>query len=121
MHQGKGGRKKRSDWQIKEIFLHKSIISCKHQYFTVFCPFWFSLPLLIIFTVILQASTCFLLLLFFIIYLFFFFQASTSDLSIQKENNETAFTIEQFPMQMTHKHNKWLQILAEGDFPPKRL
>ena len=26
---------------------------------------------------------------------------------------------EQFPMQMTHKHNKWLQILAEGDFPPK--
>ena len=28
---------------------------------------------------------------------------------------------EQFPMQMIHKHNKWLQILAEGDFPPKLL
>ena len=24
-------------------------------------------------------------------------------------------------MQMTHKHNKWLQILAQEDFPPKRL
>ena len=24
-------------------------------------------------------------------------------------------------MQMTHKHNKWLQILAEEDFPPKLL
>ena len=24
-------------------------------------------------------------------------------------------------MQITHKHNKWLQILAEGDFPPKLL
>ena len=24
-------------------------------------------------------------------------------------------------MQMIHKHNKWLQILAEGDFPPKLL
>ena len=57
VHQGKEGRKTRSDWQITEIFLHKSIISCKHQYFTFFCPFWFSLPLLIIFTVILQAST----------------------------------------------------------------
>ena len=22
---------------------------------------------------------------------------------------------------MTHKHNKWLQILAEKDFPPKPL
>ena len=22
-------------------------------------------------------------------------------------------------MQMTHKHNKWLQILAQEDFPPK--
>ena len=22
---------------------------------------------------------------------------------------------------MKHKHNKWLQILAEGDFPPKLL
>ena len=34
------------------------------------------------------------------------------------------FTIgeyEQFPMQMTHRHNKWLQILAEEDFPPKLL
>ena len=57
VHQEKEGRKTRSDWQITEIFLHKSIISCKHQYFTFFCPFWFSLPLLIIFTVILQAST----------------------------------------------------------------
>ena len=28
---------------------------------------------------------------------------------------------EQFPMQMIYKHNKWLQILAEGDFPPKLL
>ena len=28
---------------------------------------------------------------------------------------------EQFPMQMTHKHNKWLQILAQEDFPPKLL
>ena len=34
---------------------------------------------------------------------------------------------EQFPMQMTHKHNKWLhrlielQILAQKDFPPKLL
>ena len=28
---------------------------------------------------------------------------------------------EQFPMQMTHKHNKWLQILAEKDFRPKLL
>ena len=28
---------------------------------------------------------------------------------------------EQFPMQMTHKHNKWLQILTQEDFPPKRL
>ena len=28
---------------------------------------------------------------------------------------------EQFPIQMTHKHNKWLQILAEGDFSPKLL
>ena len=28
---------------------------------------------------------------------------------------------EQFPMQMIHKQNKWLQILAEGDFPPKLL
>ena len=36
VHQWKDGRKTRSDWQIKEIFLHKSIISCKHQYFTVF-------------------------------------------------------------------------------------
>ena len=24
-------------------------------------------------------------------------------------------------MQMTHKHNKWLQILAQEDFPPKLL
>ena len=46
VNQGKDGRKKRSDWQIKEIFLHKSIISCKHQYFTVFLPF------LVFFTVI---------------------------------------------------------------------
>ena len=22
-------------------------------------------------------------------------------------------------MQMTHKHNKWLQILTQEDFPPK--
>ena len=28
---------------------------------------------------------------------------------------------EQFSMQKTHKHNKWLQILAEEDFPPKLL
>ena len=28
---------------------------------------------------------------------------------------------EQFPMQMTHKHNKWLQILAQEDFPSKLL
>ena len=28
---------------------------------------------------------------------------------------------EQFPMQLTHKHNKWLQILAQEDFPPKLL
>ena len=27
----------------------------------------------------------------------------------------------QFPVEMTHKHNKWLQILAEKDFPPKPL
>ena len=27
----------------------------------------------------------------------------------------------QLPMQMTHKHNKWLQILAQEDFPPKLL
>ena len=72
MHQGKDGTKTRSDWQIREIFLHKSIISCKHQYSQFFCPFWFSLPLLIIFKVILQTSTC--------------------DLSIEKENNETLFT-----------------------------
>ena len=26
---------------------------------------------------------------------------------------------EQFPMQMTHKHNKWLQILAQEEFLPK--
>ena len=25
------------------------------------------------------------------------------------------------PMQMTHKHNKWLQILAQKDFPPTLL
>ena len=24
-------------------------------------------------------------------------------------------------MQLTHKHDKWLQILGEGDFPPKLL
>ena len=24
-------------------------------------------------------------------------------------------------MQIIYKHNKWLQILAEGDFPPKLL
>ena len=24
-------------------------------------------------------------------------------------------------MEMKHKHNKWLQIFAEGDFPPKLL
>ena len=24
-------------------------------------------------------------------------------------------------MPMTHKHNKWLQILAQEDFPPKLL
>ena len=24
-------------------------------------------------------------------------------------------------MQMIHKHNKWLQFLAEGGFPPKLL
>ena len=28
---------------------------------------------------------------------------------------------EQFRMQMTHKHNKWLQILTQEDFPPKLL
>ena len=28
---------------------------------------------------------------------------------------------EQFPMQMTYKHNKWIEILAEGDFPPNLL
>ena len=28
---------------------------------------------------------------------------------------------EQFPMQMTHKHSKWLQILAQEDSPPKLL
>ena len=27
---------------------------------------------------------------------------------------------EQFPMQMAHKRNKWLQILAEEDFSPKQ-
>ena len=26
---------------------------------------------------------------------------------------------EQIPMQMTHKHNKWLKILAQKEFPPK--
>ena len=26
---------------------------------------------------------------------------------------------DQFPMQMTHKHNKWLQILTQEDFPRK--
>ena len=26
---------------------------------------------------------------------------------------------ERFPIQMTHKHNKWPQILAKGDLPPK--
>ena len=26
---------------------------------------------------------------------------------------------DQFPMQMTHKHNKWLQILTQEDFAPK--
>ena len=46
VHQGKEGRKTRSDWQITEIFLHKSIISCKHQYFTFFLSF------LVFFTVI---------------------------------------------------------------------
>ena len=28
---------------------------------------------------------------------------------------------EQFPMQMSHRHNKWLQILAQKDFPPTLL
>ena len=28
---------------------------------------------------------------------------------------------EQFPMQMTHKHKNWLQILAQEDFPPRFL
>ena len=28
---------------------------------------------------------------------------------------------EQFPMQMIHKHNKWLQVLAHEDFTPKLL
>ena len=57
VHQWKDGRKTRSDWQIKEIFLHKSIISCKHQYFTFFfLPFLVFFTLLIIFTDILQAS-----------------------------------------------------------------
>lgn len=73
MHQGKDGRKKRSDWQIKEIFLHKSIISCKHQYFTVFLPF------LVFFTVIdylhghPSSIDLFFLLLFFIIYFILYF------------------------------------------------
>ena len=48
---------------------------------------------MIIFTVILQASTCFFLLFFYYLFIYLFFQASTSDLSIQKENNETTFTI----------------------------
>ena len=30
-------------------------------------------------------------------------------------------THEQFPMQMTHKHNKWIQVLDQEDFPPKLL
>ena len=37
---------------------------------------------------------------------------------------EWKFTIgkhEQFPMQMTHKQNKWLQILAQEDFLPNVL
>ena len=72
--------------------MHKSIISCKHQYFTVFLPF------LVFFTIIdylhghPSSIDLFFLLLFFILF-YFFFQASTSDLSIQKENNETTFTI----------------------------
>ena len=28
---------------------------------------------------------------------------------------------QQFPVQMTHKHNKCLQILTHEDFPPKHL
>ena len=28
---------------------------------------------------------------------------------------------EQFPTQMTHKDNKWLQILAQEDFTPKLI
>ena len=69
MHQGKDGRKKRSDRQIKEIFLHKSIISCKHQYFTVFLPF------LVFFTVIdyLHGHPASIDLFFFIIFLLFIY------------------------------------------------
>ena len=71
MHQGKDGRKKQSDRQIKGIFLHKSIISCKHQYFTVFLPF------LVFFNVIdylhgHPSSIDLFFLLFFIIIIFFF-------------------------------------------------
>ena len=75
VHQGKEGRKTRSDWQITEIFLHKSIISCKHQYFTFFvlfgflCRYWLS------------SRSSFKPRL-----------PSTCDLSIEKENNETMFT-----------------------------
>ena len=74
--------------------MHKSIISCKHQYFTVFLPF------LVFFTVIdylhghpSSIDLFFLIIFNYLFYFIIFFQASTSDLSIQKENNETTFTI----------------------------
>ena len=75
--------------------MHKSIISCKHQYFTVFLPF------LVFFTVIdylhghpSSIDLFFIIVIFYYLFIYlFFFQALTSDLSIQKENNETTFTI----------------------------
>ena len=55
------------------------------------------LPFLVFFNVIDylhgHPSSIDLFFLLFIIIIIFFFQASTSDLSIQKENNETTFTI----------------------------
>ena len=46
---------------------------------------------------------------------FWYVYSSSVNQSLPSVNHE------QFPMQMTHKHNKWLQILAQEDFPPKLL
>ena len=46
---------------------------------------------------------------------FLFVYSSSVKQSLPSVNHE------QFPVQMTHKHNKWLQILAQEDFPPKLL